>query len=436
MRGMSVSDAFPRATPGYSSLFREGLFVLPAVGATLVGIYVLSGAEPEYLNRLFLWQKQGIFALLGLSVAWVLSRISVPLLIRFSPVFYIANLALVCLVLTTGTRKGGARSWFELGGISYQPAETMKVATILFLAYLLSRSKTSIVGFRRMVVTIFAAALPSLFIFLQPDLGSAMIFPPILLACLFGARVPRRYVTLILSPIWAGLVIPGHPLLWVVWASGIGLWLVLLHLKGERLHRLAIFLIVQILLAGFMVKSDDLLWSKVLKPHHRDRLMGFVQTSEGETRDLTGSDYHLHQSLIAISSGGLTGQGLGEGMQSSHGFIPMMRTDFIFAVIAEELGFLGGIILFGFLAWLLLNVSRCTAFADTWGECLVLYGVLGMWTAHIFINIGMTMGLSPITGIPLPFVSYGGTSLVSNFVALGIVLSICRRCRFHENPYH
>ncbi|MCA9436811.1 MAG: FtsW/RodA/SpoVE family cell cycle protein, partial [Candidatus Omnitrophica bacterium] len=199
--------------------------------------------------------------------------------------------------------------------------------------------------------------------------------------------------------------------------------------------RLALFLLVQILLVAFVVKSDDLLWSKVLEPHQRDRLLGFVQTADGTTQDLTGSDYHLHQSLIAISSGGLTGQGLGEGMQSSHGFIPMMRTDFIFAVIAEELGFVGGMLLFLFLGWLLLNVSRCTAYADTWGECVVVYGVLGMWTAHIFINIGMTMGLSPITGIPLPFVSYGGTSLVSNFVALGLVLSVYRRCRFHENPF-
>lgn len=129
------------------------------------------------------------------------------------------------------------------------------------------------------------------------------------------------------------------------------------------------------------------------------------------------------------------GQGVGEGMQSSHGFIPMMRTDFIFAVIAEEMGFLGGLSLFFFLGWLLMNVARCTAYADTWGECLAAYGMLGMWTAHIFVNVGMTMGLSPITGIPLPFVSYGGTSLVSNFLALGLILSIHRRCRFHENPF-
>ncbi|MCA9443811.1 MAG: rod shape-determining protein RodA, partial [Candidatus Omnitrophica bacterium] len=420
---------------GFSGFFREAVFILPALGATLLGIYVLSGAEPEYFNRLFLWQKQGIFALLGLGIAFLVSRIPVPFLLSFAPLLYAANLGLVAWVLTSGTVKGGARSWFELGGFSYQPAETMKIVAILFLAYLLTRGLKGRVTFPRMMIAVIAAALPSLLIFLQPDLGSAMIFPPILLAVLFGARVPRRYVTLILSPLWAVLAIPNEPLLWVVWGAGIGLWLVLLHLKGERLSKLALFLVVQILLAGFMVKSDDLLWSKVLKPHHRDRLLGFVQTAEGSTRDLTGSDYHLHQSLIAISSGGMTGQGLGEGMQSSHGFIPMMRTDFIFAVIAEELGFAGAMVLFLFLAWLLMNVSKCAGFADTWGECVVVYGVLGMWTAHIFINIGMTMGLSPITGIPLPFVSYGGTSLVSNFVALGLVLSVYRRCRFHENPF-
>jgi rod shape determining protein RodA len=413
------------------SHLRESLFLVPALGATLFGVYVLMGAEPDYLQRILLWQKQLLFAVLGIGLAFLFSRIPIPKLVLAAPWLYGINLILLLLVFAPGVgfEKSGARSWIDLKLFTFQPSEPMKLLCILLMARILQCEKGGTVGFWKVLAALLVAAFPSFLIAKQPDLGSALIFPPILLAALYGARVPRRYLALVLSPLWALVVLLGGPFAWTAWISGVGLWLVLLGLKGETKGRLIAFLLVQILIVLAVSNVMRPLWEKGLRPHQRDRLVGFLNRDEPDTQKMSPAQYHLHQSLVAISSGGMFGQGHGEGLQSSHGFIPMMRTDSIFAVVAEELGFVGSILLISLLGGLLWIGISTAASAATWTESAVVFGVLGLWSAHIFVNLGMTMGLCPITGIPLPFVSYGGTAVLSNFVALGCVFSVYRNSK-------
>ena len=431
---MSVSTSQPTSEALPLGWMRDLYFLFPAIAASVLGVWLLAGVERDYLEGILAWQKQAVWVSMGVVIALVVSRFPIRPLVRLSPTLYGVNLVLLFLVLLAGIEKGGAHSWIDIGPFAFQPSEPMKIVVILLMARLLQCERGETVGFSRVVLALVLAALPAAAIAFQPDLGTAMIFPPILLAALYGARVPRRYLSLVLSPLWALIVSIGDTLAWCVWGAGVGLWLILLHLRGENRNRLIAFFVLQCILVAIVAVGMKPLWKGVLKQHQRDRLVGFLNRDEVDAREMSPATYHLHQSLIAISSGGVFGQGRGQGLQSTHGFIPMMRTDFIFAVLAEEMGFVGCLVLFGLFTLLLLRGVRCTAHADTWIESAVVFGILGMWCAHIFINLGMTMGLSPITGIPLPFVSYGGTSTLSNYLALGMVLSVHKKCRIEEYP--
>jgi len=407
---------------------KEALLLVPAVGITLIGIYLLSGSEPDYLSGLRPWLKQSLFGACGILLGLLISRLPMTFFITIAPACYVLNLALILSLKWIGTERGGAVSWIDIGPFRFQPSETMKIFTILILARFLCPLKSS-VGFRSFLEAALAAAVPAAFILLQPDLGTAMVFVGILMACLHGSRVPRRYISLLLIPLWACVALPGEVLTWIIWGAGMALWLLMIAWKGESKTRLALFLVAHVLTVALVVQGVKPLWNHLLKPHQRDRLVGFIERTDSDTRDLSPAAYHLRQSLIAISSGGFLGQGLGQGLQSSHGFIPMMRTDFIFSVLAEELGFAGAMILFGLIILLFLESIHHASHADTWRESTVVFGVMGMWAAHTFVNLGMTMGLMPITGIPFPFLSYGGSSLITNYLGLGLILSAARRSR-------
>jgi rod shape determining protein RodA len=366
-----------------------------------------------------------------LVLALVLSRIPATWLVRWSPPFYLANLILLLALPWVGVTRGGAVSWIQFGPILFQPAESMKILTILVLATVINpKREGDAAGFTTMLQALFLAALPAMVIVKQPDLGTALVFPPMVLSVLYGSRVPRRYLELLLSPLWALVTIPNHVLTWLAWMAGVALWLLMVFMRGERFTKLVVYGLVQIVFVTGVLYGVKPFWENALEPHQKARLVGFLDRGTTPTSEMKSTQYHLQQSLIAISSGGILGQGLGEGMQSKHGFIPMRRTDFIFAMLAEEMGFAGGLLLFGLIALLLLNACRAAGYAETWDQSSVVFGILGLWGGHILINLGMTMGLTPITGIPLPFVSYGGSAMLVNFSALGLILSVYRHCRF------
>lgn len=314
---------------------------------------------------------QGVFGILGLCVSLALARFDYRHLRSFSIPLFIAGLLLLGAVLFFGTTIFGATRWIDLLGFQFQPSEVMKLLVIVFLAHALSAS-TSREPSPGLVAAILLAVGAAIGLVLkQPDLGTAAVLIFVCFAMLVAARLPRTY--------WLVLII----------GAAVALPLLVTHLKSYQLQRLETF----------------------FRP----------------TADPLGAGYNVLQSIIAVGNGGLFGAGFGQGTQSQLDFLPVVHTDFIFAGIAESVGFVGCMVLIGLFVALLLRVVGVARRApDQFGMLLAL-GITSLWFIQIAVNIGMNLGLAPVTGIPLPFVSYGGTALIMNLLALGIVGSVAAR---------
>ncbi|HEY3331281.1 MAG TPA: rod shape-determining protein RodA [Capsulimonadaceae bacterium] len=317
-------------------------------------------------------QLIGILAGTGLLFAIALTDYS-AFLPRISKPLTFINIGLLILVLKLGHSAKGAQRWIPLGPVQFQPSEVAKLAIIIALAVYLSRRRGAITDPRTIAESFGVIVAPFALIFLQPDLGT-------------------------------GLVI-------------VTLWLGMLFIGGAKLRHLAV-----IVAAGLAVFGC--LWvSGKIKDYQKQRLTSFINP-KADPRD-TG--YHLRQSQIAIGAGQFLGQGYGHGLQAGGNFIPEQHTDFIFTVVGEEGGFVGAIAL---LALYLFALQRCIwimlGTQDYFGRLLIA-GVVSMLAFHVIVNIGMTIGVMPVTGVPLPFFSYGLSSLVIDMAAIGIVLSVNRR---------
>jgi rod shape determining protein RodA len=314
-------------------------------------------------------QRQLIFVVVGIGLMAAVAAFDYRRLRDWA--IPIAGLALVMLfgVLTPlGAESKGIQAWYEFAGFQLQPAEFGKLALVIGLAAFLTLERQEIDG-KRMAITLGVSAVPMALIMLQPDLGTVLVYGVVTLAIAFiaGAR-PRHFAVL--------------------------------------------------LLVGIVVTAG-ILNSNVLDEYQQNRLTTFANP------DAAGDEgYNQQQSLTAISAGQISGQGLFEGTQTGLGFVPEQHTDFIFTVVGEELGFLGGAILLVLMTVMLWRVWRTAQLSrDDFGT-LVCVGVLAILTFQIFENIGMAMGIMPVTGIPLPFMSYGGSSILTAFAAVGLVLNV------------
>jgi rod shape determining protein RodA len=333
---------------------------------------------------------------------------------------YGLTLIALVVVLLFGTTSGGSERWIVIAGVQIQPSELAKLGVILTLSAILHHSPVK--RFQDLWVPIAVVTPPWILIFLQPNLGTALVFLAIVLVMLYWAGARLSWIILIISPgvgaILYGLYASGessYGLLggWLLWCLGIGI-LALVELPWGWLGSL-IFSGLN-LLSGQM---GHLAWG-LLKPYQQKRLLIFMDPNQ----DPLGSGYHLIQSQIAIGSGGVWGKGWQQGSQTQLDFIPEQHTDFIFSAIGEEWGFVGTVAVLGLLWILCLRLILIAQSAkDNFGS-LVAIGVFAMILFQSTINIGMTIGLAPITGLPLPFVSYGRSALLTNFLALGIVESI------------
>jgi rod shape determining protein RodA len=281
-----------------------------------------------------------------------------------------------------GHTAGGAQSWFSLGGFSFQPSDMMKLVVILMLAKYFSRRHIEIGNFKHIFISGLYALIPFILVFFQPDLGSAII----------------------IFFIWFGMTL----------VSGI-----------SKRHLLIVM--------GGMIIAFVFLWSFVFHPYQKDRIINFIQPLS----NIQGSGYNVYQSTIAIGSGQLLGKGVGFGTQSRLNFLPEYETDFIFAAFSEEWGFVGVIILFillGLIIWRILHIALLgtTNFEILYGVGLAIY-----FMTHLIINIGMNLGIMPVTGITLPFMSYGGSHLLTEFIGLGILMGMNRYGRVaHRDDMH
>lgn len=320
--------------------------------------------------------RQGVSLAVGLVLMFVIIAIDYNTLGGFYWYFYGFNIALLLAVKIFGKEINGAKSWIQFGSFSMQPSEFSKILFIIFMAKFISLIREKYNGDisspKNLGVILGLASIPLFLIYIEPALGTAMVLLTIIVALLFAANLNYKYFL-------AGIT-------------------------------------------GILI-SSPLLWFFVLKDYQKNRIIHFLNPD----LDPLGKGFQVIQSKIAIGSGGLWGQGLFQGTQTQMGYLPFKETDFIFAVLGEELGFVLCmliLLLYGILLLKLIDIARNSK--DLFGSMLTL-GIAAMIGIHIFQNVGMTMGLFPVAGIPLPFISYGGSSLIANLIGIGLVLNVSMR---------
>jgi len=393
--------------------------VLALLVLTLFGIAVIYSAGVVYIPNPVTqnaWLRQSLWFAFALCAFTVLARVPLRWIEWVAIPSYVFALALLGITLVIGTGAGtavGVKSWIRFGPIGFQPSEIAKIATVLVLARLLSQRTEGLSSLREILAPAALVALPLGLVMLQPDLGTAMAFVGILFAMLYWAGTPVAILLLVASPV-AGLILSFDTRIWSWYIVGVVGFLYFYR------YRLFLFESVTVVLANLAAGTISRpLWDS-LKPYQQNRILVFLDPEV----DPRGAGYHIIQSKVAIGSGGLLGKGYTLGTQKRFDFLPEQHTDFIFSVVGEELGFLGtalAILAFGYVLYRLLRMAQESP--DPFAG-LVLLGIFGAWLVHIFVNIGMTVGLVPITGIPLPFVSYGGTFLLMSWVAVAIAVRV------------
>jgi rod shape determining protein RodA len=366
-----------------------------------------------------LWRQQTMWLGVALVGSIFVLRVPVIWLEWAAQPFYAAALLMLVLALFVGSGAGTAASmsgWLTLGPIRLQPAEFAKVATIMMMARVLASWREAPASLRVLWKPLAVAAVPAALVMMQPDLGTALVFGVIVFAMLFWAGTPPILLFFLASPLIA-LILSVNTWVWGAWLILIGFALYLY--KAYLAEALTIWLANAA--AGAVALP---LWNK-LAPYQQNRFLVFLDPEI----DPRGAGYNLIQSQVAIGSGGLWGKGFLEGTQKRLAFLPEQHTDFIFSVIGEELGFLGVaavLVGFGLIFWRLVRVAERAP--DPFAS-LIPFGLLGSWFAHVLVNTGMTVGVMPITGIPLPFLSYGGSFLVMNILAVAMVERIAAESR-------
>ncbi len=344
----------------------------PALALTLLGMLTMHtfGVGASLAPRQLAWLGVGVIAYL------VLSTLDLKF-IRRTPVIMTAYgiaLALLVLVLMLGNTIMGAKSWFTFAGFSFQPADFAKIVVIALLAKYLSRRHVEIGDFRHILVSAIYAGAVILLVLIEPDLGTALI----------------------LSAVWLGLML----------VSGI-----------SKKHLAVLGVIGLVLAAG--------LWFGGLQPYQRTRLLSFVNPAA----NMQGAGYNAYQAKVAVGSGEWFGKGIGYGTQSKLRFLPEYQTDFIFAAYAEEWGFVGVLLALLLYALLFARLAQIARRSGANFDAFFTLGVLLLFAAHVIVHAGISLGLLPVTGTTIPFMSYGGSHLLLEFAALGVVTSLARHGR-------
>jgi rod shape determining protein RodA len=362
-----------------------------------------------------LWRQQTLWFVLAMLAIPLVLRIPVTWLEWAAQPLYALAIVLLVLTLIFGTGAGTAQSvsgWLAVGPVRVQPSEFAKIAVILMIARVLGEWREPPRTLWALWKPIAVVLVPMALVMLQPDLGTALVFASILIMTLFWAGTPLPTLFFLISPV-IGLFLSISVWLW-------GVYIVLLALALAFLYRPYLSEGVTIMLANIVAGTIALpLWNK-LEAYQKNRFLVFLDPSV----DPRGAGYNLIQSRVAIGSGGWFGKGFTEGTQKRLAFLPEQHTDFIFSVIGEEWGFVGVaavLIVFGLIFWRLVRIAEKSS--DPFAS-LVPFGLFGSWFAHVLVNTGMTVGIMPITGIPLPFLSYGGSFLLVNLLAMAIVQRI------------
>lgn len=387
-----------------------GIAMVYSAGQTDVPLTYVMGA----------WKRQLAWFLLALSLAWGITRTSSRFLEWVAWPAYLFGLTLLVVTLVFGSGAGTAASmkgWLTIGGVRLgQPAELAKPLTVLMMARVLTQRREAPKSLLDLWKPLLVVGVPWLLIMAQPDLGSALAFIGILFAMLYWAGVPWQMLVLLASP-GVSLILSFDTRVWGAWF----LLLLALVLWYKPYLFEGVALVVTNVVTGVV---STLVWDQ-LKPYQQRRLLVFLDPMN----DPRASGYHVIQSQVAIGSGGWFGKGWTQGSQKRLAFLPSQHTDFIFSVVGEELGFIGVCVA---LVLFLVLLARCVKVALRSPEqfsSLVALGLAASWFVHVVVNIGMTLNLMPITGIPLPFFSYGGSFMLISWLAIGLLVRIASEGR-------
>ena len=386
-----------------------GLAALYSAGQTDVPTFVAT-----------IWHKQLIWLAVGLVASILIFRVSPRLLEWATPYAYAVALLVLVVTLVIGTGGGTAastRSWITIGSLRLgQPSELAKLAVVLMLARWLAERREAPATLRELVPPCVIAGVPILLVVLQPDLGSAIVFITVLFAMLFWAGTKPSLLLLLGSPA-IGLILAFSTVAWGAWI--ILLFALLLWWRPYVWEGLTV------MLANVFMGVIAVPFWRRLAPYQQNRLLAFLNPEV----DPRATGWHVIQSKIAIGAGGLFGKGFTHGPQKRLAFLPAQHTDFIFPVVGEELGFLGVLVALALFAALILILLRVARRAADPFSSLCVFGIAGLLFTHIVENVGMTVNLLPITGIPLPFFSYGGSFVLTCALAVGIALRVARESR-------
>jgi rod shape determining protein RodA len=395
--------------------------VLCALALTTFGILMVYSAgvtDRPTRSVANAWKLQLVWFAISLIAAFALSRASVRMIEWLTVPLYGLAIFLLVIVLIPGLGSGGGTAesvhgWLTIGGKRLgQPAEFAKLSVVLMLARVLAQFRTSPKSMFDLWKPIVVVGVPLVLIMKQPDLGTGIVFVGIFFLMLFWTGVPWKLLVLLASPV-VSLVLAFNSLIWGAWlilVFGLLIWYRPYLTEG-------IIIMMGNVITGI---SSPILWDS-LKPYQQDRLLVFVRPDEADPRRAA---YHVTQSRVAIGSGGWTGHGFTHGPQKRLAFLPEQHTDFIFAVVGEELGYIGVGLALALFLFLFLRIIRISERANDSFSSLVAFGLLGSWFTHVLENVGMTLNLMPITGIPLPFFSYGGSFLLASWMAIGILTRI------------
>ncbi len=346
----------------------DWVLIFCVMALSFIGFFVIYSATVHNSDISQLWKKQLFWFAISLIAMWVFSRIDYRFWMEASYVFYWVAIISLLAVLIIGDQTNGAKRWIKLGFLSYQPSELAKLSVLLVLARYIGSKTVELFYLSKFFLLLALLALPLLLILKQPDLGSALLLVPVSVILMYVGGIRAR---------------------WLSW----------------------IFIMA--------AASSPLIWH-FLKDYQRERLEVFINPQD----DPLGAGYNIIQSTIAIGSGGISGKGYMQGTQTQLSFIPEHHTDFIFSVVGEEWGFVGCLVVLGLYFFMIQKTFQISRKARDREGSLLALGIAGMFTVQIIINVGMTVGLLPVTGLTLPFISYGGSSLMFSYAAIGILLNI------------
>jgi rod shape determining protein RodA len=392
--------------------------VLAALGLVVIGLTTVYSATTVPGAHEGLWLKQLVWFAIALVAAWLAASIHYRAFDSLAYPLYAIALFMLALVLVVGTSAMGAKRWIDLGGMRFQPSEVAKIATVFVLARRFDDPALDLTRFKYWFPPLLLTLLPFALVAKEPDLGTSLAFPVILMAMYYWAGMPTGNLVLGLSPVITlvlSFVVPSGAVFWSILVAGLG-GMVIGFRPGRLLLVAALALNIGVALAVPQVKS-----------HLHDYQLRRIETFLNPEQDPHGAGYQIIQSRIAIGSGGVVGKGYLHGSQKALSFLPMRHTDFVYSVVGEEWGFLGSLTVVLLYALVILRGYRLAAMARNTFASLLTAGLVSALFYQVMVNLLMTIGWAPVTGLPLPLISYGGTALVVNCVQLGLLQNVALR---------